>query len=106
MEAITHTRLGLDPEMNRRLNGTGLPVHNRWGAQPVPSREFPPSTTLFLQGNSPREVFYLERGLVKLIRLSDSGHELAIGLCAHGSLLGAASVIGKASAIVHDFWNQ
>jgi len=48
---------------------------------------------LFLQGNPPQEVFYIERGLVKLIRLSESGQELAIGLQSEGSLLGASSVI-------------
>jgi CRP-like cAMP-binding protein len=62
-------------------------------AQSVQSREFPPSTTLFLQGAPPREVFYIERGLVKLTRVSENGQELAVGLPSQGSLLGAASVI-------------
>jgi CRP-like cAMP-binding protein len=48
---------------------------------------------LFLQGNQAREVFCIERGLIKLIRLSESGQELVIGLQSRGSLLGAASVV-------------
>jgi CRP-like cAMP-binding protein len=93
MEMRIHARLGLGIEVNRDGNGNGVPAHKRWAAQPVPPREVPPSTTLFLQGNTPQEVFYIERGLVKLIRMNDSGQELAIGLQSHGSLLGAASVI-------------
>jgi CRP-like cAMP-binding protein len=92
METRAYARLGVENEMNHK-NGTGLPPHMRWASHSVPSREFPPSSTLFLQGNPPREVFYIERGLIKLIRLSESGQELAIGLRSHGSLLGAASVI-------------
>jgi CRP-like cAMP-binding protein len=93
METKTHTRLGTMAETHRGVNGSHSFAHRRWSAQPVPSREFPPSTTLFLQGALPREVFYIERGLVKLIRMSENGQELAIGLPSQGSLLGAASVI-------------
>jgi CRP/FNR family transcriptional regulator, dissimilatory nitrate respiration regulator len=93
METRPPARPGSKFEMNRSLNGTGLLVHKRWSSQPVSSLELPPSTTLFLQGNPPREVLYIERGLVKLIRLSESGQELAIGLRSQGSLLGAASAI-------------
>jgi CRP-like cAMP-binding protein len=80
-------------EMNRGVNEALSSAHRRWGSQSVPSREFPPSTTLFLQGAAPREVFYIERGLVKLIRMSRNGQELAVGLQSQGSLLGAASLI-------------
>jgi CRP-like cAMP-binding protein len=79
--------------MKRGGNGTPLSAQKRWHAQSVPSREFSPSTTLFVQGGPPQEVFYIEQGLVKLIRLSESGQESAIGLHSQGSLLGAASLI-------------
>jgi len=75
------------------MNRTQFSSHSSWSAQPVPSREFPPSTTLFIQGATPREVFYVERGMVKLIRMIENGQELAIDLPSKGSLLGAASVI-------------
>jgi CRP/FNR family transcriptional regulator, dissimilatory nitrate respiration regulator len=93
METRIHTRFGIGTEINRDLNGTNFSTHRRWSAQSIPAREFSPATTLFLQGSTPREVFYIERGLVKLIRMSESGQELAIGLRSQGSLLGAASVI-------------
>jgi CRP-like cAMP-binding protein len=80
-------------EINRGVNGTHFSAHRRWSAQSVPSREFPPSTTLFIQGATPREAFYIERGLVKLIRMSENGQELAVGLPSQGSLLGSASLI-------------
>ena len=88
-----HVRHGEGTEIDRGRNGNGISVLKRWGAQSAQSREFPPSTTLFLQGDQSLEVFYLERGLVKLIHLDESGQELAIGMQSQGSLLGAASVI-------------
>jgi CRP-like cAMP-binding protein len=80
-------------EKNRGVNGIHFSTHGRYSAQSIPSREFPPSSTLFIQGAMPREVLYIERGLVKLIRISENGQELAIGLPSQGSLLGSASVI-------------
>jgi CRP/FNR family transcriptional regulator len=38
-------------------------------------------------------VFYIERGLVKLMHISENGEESAIDLPPQGSLMGAASVI-------------
>jgi CRP-like cAMP-binding protein len=93
MKTRTDARIGMGAEINRGVNGTHFSAHRRWSAQSVPSREFPPSTTLFIQGATPREAFYIERGLVKLIRMSENGQELAVGLPSQGSLLGAASLI-------------
>lgn len=89
METRTRARSGMGVGINR---GTGS-VSHRPRAYAAPVREIPPSTTLFLQGAPPREVFYVERGIVKLIHLSEGGQELAIGLQSQDSLLGAASVI-------------
>src|SRR4030095_14739914 len=93
METRTDARIGMGAEINRGVHGTHFSAHRRWSAQSVPSREFPPSTTLFIQGATPREAFYIERGLVKLIRMSENGQELAVGLPSQGSLLGTASLI-------------
>jgi CRP-like cAMP-binding protein len=93
METRTYAKFGRGNEMNRGISGTAVSSHLRWSLPSAPSREVPPSTTLFLQGNPPREVFHVERGLVKLIRLTENGQESAIGLQSRGSLLGAASVI-------------
>jgi CRP/FNR family transcriptional regulator, anaerobic regulatory protein len=93
METRIHVRHGEETPIDRGRNGNGLSVLRRWGAPSAQSREFPPATTLFLQGDPSLEVFYIERGLVKLIHLDESGQELAIGMKSQGSLLGAASVI-------------
>jgi len=93
MRTRTHAGLVAGTEISCGVNGTHFSAHWRWIAQSSSPREFAPSTTLFLQGAIPREVFYIERGLVKLIHLSEGGQELAIGLQSQGSLLGAASVI-------------
>jgi len=92
METGTRARMGIGVEINHGVNGTGL-FPREWLASTAPAREIPPSTTLFLQGDLAREVFYIERGLVKLTHLSESGQELAIGLQSQGALLGTASVI-------------
>jgi CRP-like cAMP-binding protein len=93
METRTEARIGMGAELKRGVNGTHFSAHRRWSAQSVPPREFPPSTTLFIQGATPREAFFIERGLVKLIRMSENGQELAVGLPSQGSLLGTASLI-------------
>jgi len=79
--------------INRSINGAGLFGGRHWSSQSAPSQEFPASTALFLQGDQPREVFYIEQGMAKLIYLSESGQEFAVGLQSQDSLLGAASVI-------------
>jgi CRP-like cAMP-binding protein len=79
--------------MQRNRNEAGLSAQKQWGAQSSPPREIPPATTLFLQGSPSREVFYIQRGLVKIMHLSEGGQEFLVGLHSQGSLLGAASVI-------------
>lgn len=93
MGTRTHAGLVAGTKIIRGVNGTHFSAHGRWGAQSASPREFAPSTTLFLQGALPRDVFYVERGLVKLIHLSEGGQELAVGLQSQGALPGAASVI-------------
>jgi CRP-like cAMP-binding protein len=93
METRMPTRLRVGIEIMRDVNKTSLSGNGRWSAQSAPPQDFPPSTTLFFQGDQPREVFYIERGLVKLVRLNENGQEFAIGLQSQGSLLGAASLI-------------
>src|SRR5262245_29309773 len=90
MDTRTQVIPGRGIETNRIANGISFSSHRRWSAQSIPTREVPPSTTLFLQGSSSREVFYVERGLVKLTHISENGQEFAVDLPSQGSLLGAA----------------
>ena len=93
MENGIRIGLGEKTEKDRSRNGSGLSAHRHWSAKAAQPREVSPSTTLFLQGNPPKEVFYVERGLVKLLRLNESGQEFVVGLQSQGSILRAASVI-------------
>jgi CRP/FNR family transcriptional regulator len=46
-----------------------------------------------MQGTPAREVFLVERGLIKLLHLGENGEEFIVGLRSTGSIIGAASVI-------------
>jgi CRP-like cAMP-binding protein len=54
---------------------------------------YPASVELFHQGSPPQDVYLIERGLVKLIRLERGGHEIITSLRFAGWLLGASPVI-------------
>ncbi|HEY2976020.1 MAG TPA: Crp/Fnr family transcriptional regulator [Pyrinomonadaceae bacterium] len=54
---------------------------------------YPATIELFQQDSAAQEVFLIERGLVKLIRLEQEGRELITHLGSSGWLLGASSVI-------------
>jgi CRP-like cAMP-binding protein len=95
METRTHARLGVASESHHNANGVGLHAHNPWNALRIPPRDFPAATSLFFQGDTAREVFYIERGLVKLIHLSGDGQELIVGLQSKGAFLGSSSLIAQ-----------
>jgi len=59
------------------------------------AQEHPAETILFHQGSKANEVYLIEKGLVKLICLSQDGKELIVSLRSAGELLGAAPVIVK-----------
>jgi len=54
---------------------------------------YPAAIELFQQDSAAQEVFLIERGLVKLIRLEQEGRELITNLGSRGWLLGASSAI-------------
>ena len=58
METRIHVRHGEETPIDRGRNGNGLSVLRRCGGPSAQSREFSPSTTLFLQGDPSLEVFY------------------------------------------------
>lgn len=53
------------------------------------------SKVLFKQGFPAKEVYLIERGLIKLIHMSDDGQEIIIGLRPAGWMLGVTSVIAR-----------
>jgi CRP/FNR family transcriptional regulator len=54
---------------------------------------YPPGVRLFIQGHPSTDVFYLERGLVKLTSTQPSGEAAIIALRAAGWFLGAAAAL-------------
>ena len=59
----------------------------------APSHAYPAAVELLQQGSPAQEVYFIDSGLVKLIRLEQDGRELIVALRFPGWLLGAASVI-------------
>lgn len=61
----------------------------------VPPVEYEEKTVLFEQGAIPSNIFLVEKGLIKLTRISEAGLEFIAGLRSAGSFLGAASAIAQ-----------
>jgi CRP-like cAMP-binding protein len=59
----------------------------------VPFQPYPAGVELFQQGSPAYEVYFIARGLVKLVYLGQNGQEMIVGLRSPGWILGAASVI-------------
>ena len=61
----------------------------------VPPLEYEVRTVLFEQGSIPSKIFLIEKGLIKLTRLSSDGLEFIASLRSAGSFLGAGSAIAQ-----------
>jgi len=61
----------------------------------APSHVYPATIELYRQGSQADEVYFISRGLLKLVRTEREGHELIIDLRPRGWLLGTAAVITK-----------
>jgi CRP/FNR family transcriptional regulator, cyclic AMP receptor protein len=61
----------------------------------APSHVYPATIELYRQGSMADEVYFISRGLLKLVRMERGGHELIIDLRPLGWLLGTASAITK-----------
>jgi CRP-like cAMP-binding protein len=55
-----------------------------------PAVEYPAGTVLFHQGDSVRDLFLIDAGLVKLVRCEANAREIIVGLRTRNWLLGAA----------------
>ena len=61
----------------------------------APAVEYDAKVLLFEQGALPTIVFLVDRGLIKLTRLTEDGVELIVGLRSAGAILGADSAIAQ-----------
>jgi CRP/FNR family cyclic AMP-dependent transcriptional regulator len=81
---------------NSRFNSSVYEVWGRFKDSTV-SQVYPADIQLFQQDALAQDVFLIESGLVKLIRLENEGRELITNLGYPGSLIGASSVIVQES---------
>jgi len=56
---------------------------------------YPAGSELLRQGASPREIFFIEQGLIKLVSTSEEGHDVIICLRYPGWLLGVPSALAR-----------
>jgi len=61
----------------------------------APSYVYPATVQLYRQGSHAEEVYFINRGLLKLVRMEREGHEIIIDLRPRGWLLGMAAVITR-----------
>jgi CRP-like cAMP-binding protein len=93
------------PQMEKTDRDSSAPSTSGFNAQTTdywneivstaPSHIYPPGTELFRQSSSAGDVYFLDSGLVKLVRTEPDGQELIVGLRSPGWILGAAPVIAK-----------
>jgi CRP/FNR family transcriptional regulator len=81
-----------DRDRDVPLDLDGWDCDPRWES----SKEVPAGVELFEQGSYPREIYLVEHGLAKLIRVTEEGQETIVGLRSSGWVLGANSaILGK-----------
>jgi CRP-like cAMP-binding protein len=81
-----------------------VPQPLRWKWDPTPdiagTHIYPADTEVLRQGLVPEDVFFVDDGLLKLIRVEPDGRELIIALRSRGWILGTAAVIvGRPSPV-------
>ena len=74
---------GLTPDETRELRSASL------------CRNYAPGETIFAPDPQPSSIYLLERGLVRIYRLAESGAELVLGYVVRGEVFGELSVIGE-----------
>jgi CRP-like cAMP-binding protein len=69
----------------------------RWARQHGVARDLQCDATLFAQGHACRELYWLERGWVTLLRSEGTGADIIIGFRGSGTLLGAGALMAHAA---------
>jgi CRP/FNR family transcriptional regulator len=74
---------GLTPEETREMRAESQ------------CREYAPGETVFAPEPQPASVYLLERGLVRMYRLAESGAEFVLGYVVRGEVFGELSILGE-----------
>ena len=83
----------MDHQAENGVGGAGMERGDVWLPLLPSALSYPPGTVLMEQGGDPGDVFYVEEGLVKLVRTGPDGREQILGLRGPGWFLGAALVL-------------
>ena len=79
--------------MTSRLFGkTGLKGWRTFDSL-APPQVYPAGTELFHQGSHMEDLYWIERGIIKLIRVHEDGREMIMGLYRPGWILGATAAL-------------
>jgi CRP/FNR family transcriptional regulator len=95
----------LSPTSSAEPNLIPIDVSRRSADQLIPlitgagltSSSYPPGVELFHQGDTAKELFFLETGIAKLVYTEESGRELIADIRLSGSVLGLSAVIRNQS---------
>jgi CRP-like cAMP-binding protein len=88
------TRTGSDEARGRSSGPASFALEGDDRAEGLPaSQAYPPGVELFQQETPAEDVFFVRRGLVKLLFLQPDGHEIIVGLRSQGWFLGSAPVL-------------
>lgn len=94
MNAHAQPQIATTAPRPSRDSFASLAVELQEAIEPIaPARAYPAGTELFRQSSPVRDVYFIEQGLVKLIRLGPDGRESTVGLRFPGWILAAAAVI-------------
>ncbi len=93
--SVVHSRVSQKEKLDCFSNVTLIPASRSYfdPTELGETQPYPATVQLFRQGANPHGVFFIERGLVKLIRLEKDGSELIVMVSERGAFLGAESVI-------------
>ena len=86
-----HTR-GVRNDIGAPGSGDGHGLSSWLSLLPA-AQLYPVGTVLIQQGSAPGDIFFVEDGLVKLVRIDGNGREQILGLRGAGWILGAAFVL-------------
>lgn len=81
-----------DPQSEDDLLSIAVRETRKLVSDLAPAQVYAPATKLFQQGSRAQDVYFINRGLVKLVRVEQGGRELIIDLRLPNWLLGAATM--------------
>lgn len=95
-EISEHDGAGAGAAAGERTSEEPVGVLARWIRRRGVARDLRADVTLFEQGHACRDLYWIERGWVTLLRSEGTGSDVIIGFRSEGALLGAGALIPHA----------